>query len=89
MPDAYCGEWPMAYIAYKEGESATGEALIAYCKEHFATFKVPCLISFRDELPKLPTGKVLGPPGRGTTTCACAGESSCKIRSLKQRDGKD
>jgi acyl-CoA synthetase (AMP-forming)/AMP-acid ligase II len=43
----------MAYIALKESESATGEALIAYCKEHLATFKVPCLIKFRDELPKL------------------------------------
>jgi long-chain acyl-CoA synthetase len=59
MPDAYWGERPMAYIALKEAESATGEALIAYCKEHLATFKVPCLIKFRDELPKLPTGKVL------------------------------
>ena len=26
---------------------------------------------------------------RGTTTCACGGESSCKIRSLKQRGGKN
>jgi long-chain acyl-CoA synthetase len=59
MPDTYLGERPMAYIALKEGESATGEALIAYCKEHLATFKVPCLIKFRGELPKLPTGKVL------------------------------
>jgi long-chain acyl-CoA synthetase len=59
MPDAYWGERPMAYIALKEAKSATGEALIAYCKEHLATFKVPCLIKFRDELPKLSTGKVL------------------------------
>jgi long-chain acyl-CoA synthetase len=59
MPDAYWGERPMAYIAFKEGESAREEALIAYCKEHLATFKVPCLIKLRDELPKLPTGKVL------------------------------
>ena len=51
------GQW--RDIALKEAESATGEALIAYCKEHLATFKVPCLIKFRDELPKLPTGKVL------------------------------
>jgi acyl-CoA synthetase (AMP-forming)/AMP-acid ligase II len=28
-------------------------------QEHLATFKAPCLIKFRDELPKLPTGKVL------------------------------
>jgi acyl-coenzyme A synthetase/AMP-(fatty) acid ligase len=49
---------PMAYIALKEGQTATEEALITHCKEHLATFKVPCLIKFRDELPKLSTGKV-------------------------------
>jgi long-chain acyl-CoA synthetase len=59
MPDAYWGERPMAYIALKEGQTATQDELIAYCKEHLATFKAPCLIKFRDDLPKLPTGKVL------------------------------
>jgi long-chain acyl-CoA synthetase len=59
IPDPYSGERPMAYIALKEGQTATEEALITYCKEHLATFKVPCLIKFRDELPKLSTGKVL------------------------------
>jgi long-chain acyl-CoA synthetase len=59
MPDAYWGERPIAYIALKEGQTATQEELIAYCKEHLANYKAPCLIKFRDELPKLPTGKVL------------------------------
>jgi long-chain acyl-CoA synthetase len=59
MPDAYWGERPMAYIALKEGQTATQEELIAYCKEHLASYKAPCLIKFQDELPKLPTGKVL------------------------------
>jgi long-chain acyl-CoA synthetase len=57
--DAYWGERPMAYIALKDGQTATQEELIAYCKEYLATFKAPCLIKFRDDLPKLPTGKVL------------------------------
>jgi long-chain acyl-CoA synthetase len=59
IPDVYWGERPIAYIVLKEGRSATGEALIAYCQDHLAPFKAPCLIKFRDELPKLPTGKVL------------------------------
>jgi long-chain acyl-CoA synthetase len=59
MPDGYSGERPMGYIALKEGQTVTEEALMAYCQEHLATFKVPYLIKFRDELPKLPTGKVL------------------------------
>jgi len=59
IPDAYLGERPIAYIALKKGQTARAEELIAYCQEHLATFKVPRRIEFRDELPKLPTGKVL------------------------------
>src|SRR5258707_911713 len=59
MPDAYSGERPMAFIALKDGQTATADDLIAYCKQHLATFKVPRQIEFRDDLPKLPTGKVL------------------------------
>ncbi|MBV9276077.1 MAG: long-chain fatty acid--CoA ligase [Verrucomicrobia bacterium] len=59
MPDAHWGERPMAYIALKEGQTAAPEELIAYCKQHVANYKSPCLIKLRDELPKLPTGKVL------------------------------
>jgi long-chain acyl-CoA synthetase len=59
MPDAHWGERPIAYIALKEGQTTTEEELIAYCKEHLASYKAPFLVKFRDELPKLPTGKVL------------------------------
>lgn len=59
VPDSYLGERPMAYIALKKEQTGTEEELLAYCKEHLAIFKVPCHIEFRDELPKLPTGKVL------------------------------
>jgi long-chain acyl-CoA synthetase len=59
MPDAYWGERPIAFIALKEGQSATQEELIAYCKEYLASYKAPYLLTFRDELPKSPTGKVL------------------------------
>jgi len=59
MPDPYAGERPVAYVALKEGASVTAEGLIAYCKEHLASFKAPARVEFREELPKLPTGKVL------------------------------
>ena len=59
MPDRYSGERPMAFIALKSGQSATAEELIAYCREHLASFKAPARVEFRDDLPKLPTGKVL------------------------------
>ena len=59
MPDAYSGEKPMAFVSFKSGQRATADELIAYCRVHLATFKVPRQFEFRDELPKLPTGKVL------------------------------
>ena len=59
MPDPYAGERPVAYVALKEHQTATEAELIAYCRERLASFKAPVRIEFRDELPKLPTGKVL------------------------------
>jgi long-chain acyl-CoA synthetase len=59
MPDAYSGEKPVAFVALKSGQSATADELTEYCRARLATFKVPHQFAFRDELPKLPTGKVL------------------------------
>jgi long-chain acyl-CoA synthetase len=59
MPDPYAGERPVAYVALKQGQAATEEELIGYCKERLASFKAPVRVEFRDDLPKLPTGKVL------------------------------
>ncbi|MCA1723379.1 MAG: long-chain fatty acid--CoA ligase [Thermomicrobia bacterium] len=59
IPDAYTGERPMAFVALKDGQSATADDLIAYCRAHLATFKAPRQIEFRPELPKLSTGKIL------------------------------
>jgi acyl-coenzyme A synthetase/AMP-(fatty) acid ligase len=42
--------------------SATGEdlerELLAYCREHLASYKCPRTIDFEQELPRLPTGKL-------------------------------
>jgi long-chain acyl-CoA synthetase len=59
MPDPYAGERPVAYVSLKQGESVSEQELIGYCKERLASFKAPVRIEFRDDLPKLPTGKVL------------------------------
>ncbi|HWE61131.1 MAG TPA: long-chain fatty acid--CoA ligase [Chloroflexota bacterium] len=59
MPDTYAGERPLAYVVLKDGQHADAAALIAYCKEHLASFKAPAMVAFRDELPKNNTGKVL------------------------------
>jgi long-chain acyl-CoA synthetase len=43
----------------KEGETATAEEIIDFCRERLARFKVPKIVEFRDSLPKSLIGKVL------------------------------
>ncbi len=53
------GETIKAYIVPKEGETLTVPEVVAYCRRKLASFKVPRMIEFRDELPKSMVGKVL------------------------------
>jgi long-chain acyl-CoA synthetase len=59
VADDYQGESVKAVLVLAEGTSMDLNELQAYCREHMAAFKVPKLLSIRDELPKSPTGKVL------------------------------
>jgi long-chain acyl-CoA synthetase len=53
------GERVKAYVVLKEGETATEEEIIEFCRENMAPYKVPRYVEFRDELPKTMVGKVL------------------------------
>ena len=53
------GEAIKAYVVLKEGEKATAEEMIAFCKERLAVYKLPTEIEFRDDLPKTNVGKIL------------------------------
>jgi fatty-acyl-CoA synthase len=55
--DEKWGETPCAFVTLKNGESATAEEIIAYCRERMAGFKIPRTIVFGD-LPKTSTGKI-------------------------------
>jgi len=46
-------------IVLKEGESATPEEIIEFCRERLARYKVPKLVKFREELPKSLIDKIL------------------------------
>jgi long-chain acyl-CoA synthetase len=59
MPDEYRGETVWAYVVPKPGQSLTEAALIQFCREQLAAYKVPKHIEFRTELPKTLVGKVL------------------------------
>ncbi len=56
-PDEKWGEVPCAFVELKEGQTATEEELIAFCRQRLAGFKTPKKVVFR-ELPKTSTGKI-------------------------------
>ena len=57
--DEYRGETVKAFVVLKEGETATDQEIIDFCREEFAVYKIPKLVEFRDELLKSAVGKVL------------------------------
>lgn len=59
VPDKLFGEEVKSFLVLKDGESATEEEIIAYCRERLADFKCPKSIAFLDDIPKGPTGKLL------------------------------
>jgi len=59
VQDPYRGETVKAFIVLRNGEAATEEEMIEYCKQEMARYKIPRLIEFRKELPKSLIGKVL------------------------------
>ncbi|MBZ5750217.1 AMP-binding protein [Metabacillus rhizolycopersici] len=59
VPDPYRGETVKAYIVLKNNENATPEEFNEYARKHLATYKVPHIYEFREELPKTAVGKIL------------------------------
>jgi len=59
LPDTFAGEIIKAYVVLKEGESATSDEIVMFCREGLAKFKLPQRVEFRSELPKTIVGKVL------------------------------
>ncbi|MBW2605370.1 MAG: long-chain fatty acid--CoA ligase [Deltaproteobacteria bacterium] len=59
IPHPSRGESVKVFVSLKEGQTATQEELIEYCKDKMAKFKLPTEIEFRIELPKTNVGKVL------------------------------
>jgi long-chain acyl-CoA synthetase len=59
IPHERRGETVKAFIVLKEGETATEEEIIDFCRERMAAYRVPRIVEFRDDLPKSMVGKVL------------------------------
>jgi long-chain acyl-CoA synthetase len=59
VPDSHSGERIKAFVVLKEGESATPEEIIEFCKQNLVKYKVPKYVDFVDALPKSAVGKIL------------------------------
>jgi acyl-CoA synthetase (AMP-forming)/AMP-acid ligase II len=59
IPDERQGEVGMAFVVPKPGAELSPEAVIAWCREHMANYKVPRRVEIVDALPVNASGKVL------------------------------
>jgi len=59
VPDPVWVERVHAVVVLKEGAAATQEDIIAFCKDHLASYKSPKSVDFIEALPKNPQGKIL------------------------------
>jgi acyl-CoA synthetase (AMP-forming)/AMP-acid ligase II len=62
VPDDDMGERVVAFVQPADGapaDEAAGAALVAWCRDRLSHFKCPTEVRFLDELPRLPTGKLL------------------------------
>ena len=58
IPDEKSGE-AVKIVVVKKDPALTSEALIAHCRQHLTSYKVPRHVEFRTELPKTNVGKIL------------------------------
>ncbi|MEU0924411.1 long-chain-fatty-acid--CoA ligase [Streptomyces malaysiensis] len=59
VPHDSHGEEIKAVVVAEPGAQVTADELVAWGREHFAAYKYPRLVEFRDALPMTSTGKIL------------------------------
>jgi acyl-CoA synthetase (AMP-forming)/AMP-acid ligase II len=59
VPDPEWGETLRAFIVVRHGQHVSETEVIDYCRTGLADFKRPRKVTFLEELPRNPTGKVL------------------------------
>ena len=59
IPDPLWVERVHAVVVLKANNTATESEIIAFCKDHVASYKAPKSVEFLDSLPKNPQGKIL------------------------------
>jgi HIP---CoA ligase len=72
VPDERLGEVGHAFVVAREGAELDAEALLAWCRDQMANYKVPRTVTLRSSLPLTASGKVqkfaLAPPADDGST---------------------
>jgi acyl-CoA synthetase (AMP-forming)/AMP-acid ligase II len=82
VPDERLGEAGKAYVVTRPGFALSEAAVLAFCRERLAGYKVPRLVVFRDDLPRTPAGKPLKRLLRGEEHASVADE--CDIHQQRK-----
>ena len=59
VPHAVRGESIVAFVVPRRGCAPAADALVAHCREHLSSYKLPDRVEIRDALPLTPTGKLM------------------------------
>jgi acyl-CoA synthetase (AMP-forming)/AMP-acid ligase II len=59
VPDERLGEVVKAFVVRRAGSALSPAAVIAWCREHMANYKVPRAVEIVDALPMNASGKVM------------------------------
>ena len=82
VPDRSKGELVAAVIELRAGAAADPAAIVAFCRERLASYKVPARLAFRTaaQLPRTPTGKIHKPSLVEQLAANSATWHECKTR---------
>ncbi len=58
VPDAKWGEAVLAVVVFKENQACAEPEIVAHCRDHLASFKVPKRVVFLDRLPRTGSEKI-------------------------------
>jgi long-chain acyl-CoA synthetase len=59
VPHAELGEEVAGFVTLRDGATATGDELVAFCRDHLAAYKYPRAVTILTEFPRTATGKIL------------------------------
>jgi len=59
VPNEIWGESLKAIVVLKEGQEASEEEILDFCKDKLSKYKIPRTVEFWPSLPKTPSGKIM------------------------------